>query len=441
VAGEMMRHPEYCWTNGLRTAAAALTIAVTVCLPAAGDTATNVILFIGDGMGPEQVRAARYFKGTNLCFEGWARHGEVRTHSANSLVTESAAAGTAMATGHKAHNGVVSVAIPGDGREYETVLEYLRRKGKRTGLVTTTFVTDATPAVFGAHEVIRSRYAAIAADYFHQSRPNVLFGGGGYGLSVSGATTAGYAVVTDRLGMQALDPATETMVSGQFGLGNMPYEYEGLGDLPHLSEMTETALRVLEHGPHGFFLMVEGGRIDHACHGNDIVNCVRETVEFDHAVHTAQDWASNRTDTLLIVTADHECGGLTVLADNGPGHEPDVEWSSAGHTGTNVGVYAQGPGAERVTGVMDNTDIYRIMMQSQPIVPEAVAINVVSGGGARTSWNARPGDTCRLDAASRLLSALWVPIETVTAETHEVIFVDTNEPTPAARFYRLAVER
>jgi len=186
---------------------------------------------------------------------------------------------------------------------------------------------------------------------------------------------------------------------------------------------------------------VEGGRIDHACHANNITNCVRETVEFDNAVQVALNWAINRTDTLMIVTADHECGGLAVLADNGAGMEPDVAWSSEGHTATNVGVFAWGPGAETVSGVMDNTDIYRSMMKSQPIVPEAVGIGLVPGNGIRTSWNAKPGDTCQLDATGNVIVTNWSCINTTMADTHEVTIMDTNQPMPPSRFYRLVVPR
>jgi alkaline phosphatase len=439
----MMRDSKWRRRSGWVWAVAALAVLASACAPAAfSETATNIILLIGDGMGFEQIKAAGYFKGTNLSFETWARLAEVQTRSASyPTVTDSAAAGTAMATGHKAYNGVVSLANPGDGREYETVLEYLKRKGKRTGLVTTTFMTDATPAVFGAHDLSRSHYAAIAADYLQRSRPNVLFGGGGYGMSVTGAVAAGYSVVTNRLGMQALDTAAEIRVSGQFGSGNMPYEYEGLGELPHLSEMTETALDVLARSTNGFFLMVEGGRIDHACHANNITNCVREMVEFDNAVEVAVNWVSNRTDTLVIVTADHECGGLTVLADNGLGMEPDVLWSSGGHTATNVGVFARGPGAEMIFGGMDNTDIYRVIMRSQPMIPEAVGIGMALGNGIRTDWNVKPGDTCRLDAVNRLSATNWASLHMTTADTHEVTLMDTNQPPPPARFYRLVVPR
>jgi hypothetical protein len=121
--------------------------------------------------------------------------------------------------------------------------------------------------------------------------------------------------------------------------------------------------------------------------------------------------------------------------------EPDVVWSSGGHTATNVGVFALGPGAEMIAGIMDNTDIYRIMMKTQPMVPEGVGIGRAPGNGVRTDWNAKPGDTCRLDATDSLFVTNWSCIDTTTADTHEVTIMDTNQPTPPARFYRLVVAR
>lgn len=336
----------------------ALSFATAVAAPALAD---NVILCIGDGTGLEQIKAGACFKGSALCFAAWTNSGLVTTRSASSAITDSAAAGTALATGHKVNNGVISTALPGDGRELTTFLERARSQGKRTGLVTTTRVTDATPAAFGAHEPSRANYAQIAADYLTRSRPNVLLGGGQTGMSVTGAVAAGYTVVTNRAALLALDTTRESFVSGQFGSGDMPYEQDGLGALPHLSDMTGVALNLLSHGTNGFFLLVEGGLIDHACHGNDIGRCVREVVEFDRAVQAVLNWCSNRTDTLVVVTADHETGGLSVLSGNGEGNLPAVEWKTRGHSATNVGIWARGPKADAVTGILSNTDVYQIL--------------------------------------------------------------------------------
>jgi len=330
----------------------------------------NIVFFIGDGMGFGHVKAAgMYADGVegSLSFEAFPYQAETTTLSANSSITDSAAAATAMATGFKVNNGVISMAYPGDMSELETLLEYFKNRGKSTGLVTTTYITHATPAAFGAHEPARDNLSEIGIDYLNQTRPNVLFGGGANGMSSVSAVQAGYTVVTDWSEMELLDTENITFVSGQFGNTHLPYEYEGLGSLPHLSEMTSKALEILDHDPDGFFLMVEGGRIDHAGHANDIERNVLETVEFSNAVEKAIDWAQQRTDTLILVTADHETGGLAVLQNNGQGNFPDISWSTTGHTEQNVPIYAWGENAELVNGVMDNTDLYKMVIADSDV--------------------------------------------------------------------------
>lgn len=334
--------------------------------PAPTGAAKNIILFIGDGMGFEQVKASgMYATGASgtLSFEAFPFSGSIRTLNAEGGVTDSAASATAMATGAKVSNGVISMSLPGSGIPLMTILEHLKSEGKSTGLVTTTFVTHATTATFGAHEPSRENYSSIADDYLNDARPNVLFGGAKY-VTQYAAAAAGYTVVVDRAGLQALDTEKESMVSGQFGGDNMPYEIDGLGELPHLSEMTLAALRILDNDPDGFFLMVEGGRIDHACHAHDIEQAIWETIEFSNAVAVAMEWRNSHSDTLIIVTADHETGGLHVLANNGAGNLPTVTWGTTGHTSSPVPVFWWGINAELVSGTMENTNIFNIMINS-----------------------------------------------------------------------------
>jgi len=321
----------------------------------------NVIFMIGDGMGYEQIEAAEMFAGTPMSFWSLPYQGMVSTSAANATITDSAASATAMATGVKVNNNVVSLALPGDGSELTTLLEHYQSLGRDTGLVTTTYMTHATPAAFGAHETSRYNKNQIAGDFLNQTKPNVLFGGGGNGLSVATAQAAGYNVVTNTAGMLGLNPATQTYVSGQFGTTHLPYEYDGLGSLPHLSQMTDVALDILDNDPDGFFLMVEGGRIDHAGHSNDLARNIGETLEFSNTVQHVLDWAAGRDDTLVIVTADHETGGMSIVADNGPGVLPTVTWSTDYHTAVDIPVYAWGQHANRITSALDNTDFYDLI--------------------------------------------------------------------------------
>ena len=370
--------------------------------PACAAAPRNVILLIGDGMGLEQVKAAGLYAGGEAGSLAFEKHrlGQMTTHSADRGgpkpgVTDSAAAGTAMATGAKTNNGVI--ARTPDGEDLTTVLEVFARAGKRTGLVTTCPMTHATPAGFAAHVANRHQYDDIAEDYFERSRPNVLFGATypkDKGVDAQQAREAGYEVVTSRHALDAFvkkaDDADDVHVSGQFSSAMMPWEYTGplpekagghevqagatYETAPHLTEMADAAIRLLAPGREGFFLMIEGGTIDWACHANCIERCVAETVEFANTCRRVLDWARQRRDTLVIITADHECGGLKVVRGRGRGNMPEVTWGSKHHTDVPVPVYAIGPGAERLKGEIDNVDLFPVMLgRPAPAAAEAAA--------------------------------------------------------------------
>lgn len=355
-----------CWAMFLMVVASGCGLVESV---DSGPKARNVILLIGDGMGFEQVRAAGMYahgQGGSLFFETLPYQGQMTTHSADAAITDSAASATAMATGYKVDNGVISMAIPGDRRELPTLLELFQQADKKCGLVTTVPLTHATPACFGAHEPSRGNAKEIGQDYLRQTRPAVLFGGGRFGLSAEIAKQAGYVVVQDRKELLALDAKGVVQVMGLFDVagetvkgGGLPYEVDGLGKLPHLSELTEVALAILEKSEKGFFLMVEGGKIDWSGHANDLARNIGETVAFDRAVEVVCRWARGRKDTLIVVTSDHETGGLKVLNNKGQNNEPEVSWGTGGHTDVVVPVYALGIGGESFVGRIDNTDIFK----------------------------------------------------------------------------------
>lgn len=360
-----------------------LTCLLLVATPALAEPPRNVILLVGDGMGFEQVRAASLFahgQEGRLTMEQLPHRGEVVTASADNAVTDSAAGASAMATGHKVNNGVLSLAVPGDAQPYETILEQFAVEGKATGLVSTAHLTHATPAGFASHVGERSAYQSIGQQILGRTQPDLLLGGGGVGLSPDLAEARGYTVVTDRRGLESLDLAQVDRLAGLFGQGYMPYEFDylmridpGYDRLPHLSEMTRAALEMLGRHEEGLFLMIEGARIDHAGHSNLSQNSVHETLEFDNAVREVMTWVHGRDDTLVIVTADHETGDLRVVEGRGRGVYPQMQWHSGGHTGVNVPIFAWGVGAETVQGVIDNTDIYRIMMGMEPQGPAEAA--------------------------------------------------------------------
>lgn len=330
----------------------------------------NIIICVGDGMGFEAVKAASYYasgKTGSLSFEQFPHQAEIATHAANTPMTDSAAAATAMATGHKVNNGVISMEIPGNGTPLKTLLEVAKENNKKAGLVSTTYITHATPACFGAHNAQRNNLGEIAHDYLHLTRPNVLLGGGGNGITEERAESAGYTVITNRSELLELNTGKETYVSGQFGQTNLPYMYDGTDNLPHLSEMVTFALDMLCQHKDGFFLLVEGGRIDHAGHSNDIDRQLLETIEFSNAVQTVFDRVAHDDDTIILVTADHETGGLRVHQNNGQGNVPDISWSTGGHTVSNVPLYGWGKNAEFVDGVMNNTDLIKIVSGNSEI--------------------------------------------------------------------------
>jgi alkaline phosphatase len=311
-------------------------------------------------MGFEQVKAASYYKygiKGNLSFEHFTIKGNVTTYSADNKVTDSAAAATAISTGVKVKNKAISFGS--EGEELTTILEMYKGCSKNTGLVTSAFITHATPASFAAHEENRNSYKKIPKDYFSQTKPDLIFGGGHGGINVEEAENAGYTLITDRESFEKLDTESAQATLAIFGKNHMPYEFDDNSEYPHLSEMAIKALNILDNND-GFFLMIESGRIDHAGHDKKIERNIFETIEFSKTVDAILEWAKDNPQTLIIVTADHETGGLIVKNNKGKGEFPDIEWSSGGgHTASDVPIYSWGIGAEVFEGTLDNTDIFK----------------------------------------------------------------------------------
>lgn len=329
----------------------------------------SVILLIGDGMGVEQAKAASlYVHGVeNALFMHSAPYQNlVHTNNSDQRVTDSAAAATAMATGQKVENRILS--LDADGQPLETALEFFQKRCKSTGIVATSYINHATPAAFAAHQPDRAMLSEIAAEILTQTRPNLLLGGTAEGITAAAAEAAGYTVVRDRTELFAV-PNTVRYLSGQFSQGNMAYEYEHTIGLkpyydwqPHLSEMTRRSLEILSQDPDGFFLMVEGSRIDHAAHANALPHTLFEVIEFDKTVQTIVEWANGRTDVLVVATSDHETGGLTVVNAAGPQEFSNVSWTTGQHTGRPVPIFGwnvQHPDA--ASNDIDNTFIYRLV--------------------------------------------------------------------------------
>lgn len=330
-----------------------------------GPPPCNVIFLIGDGMGNSIVSAARIRKGGadgRLRMDEMPVIGLVRTSSANSLITDSAAAATALACGFKTTNE--TVALTPDGKKTRTILEAALARGMAGGLVVTSSLTDATPAGFGSHVSSRWQNNEIAAELLQTGADLLLGGGYAYFIPksrkgssrvderdlVDEAKNAGYAVCRTKEEMAA---ASGEKIIGLFADKNMDSE-------PSLAEMTAEALRRLDGRKPGFFLVVEGSLIDKFAHDNLLEKVLDQTLHFDEAVGTALDFAKKNGRTLVVVTADHETGGLSINGGTLDGSVLLVSWGSDYHNGATVPLFAFGPGARHFTGFKDNTDIPRI---------------------------------------------------------------------------------
>lgn len=341
-------------------------------LPAiSGGTVDKVILCIGDGMGPNQIALARHKAvgaDKRLWMETLPISGFVRTSSASSAITDSAAAATAMACGVKTNNG--AIGVDADGKAYHSILELAAKQGWRTGLVATCTMSHATPAAFASHVSSRGSEAEIAAQ-MREAKVDVLFGGGRKFWLPKGAKGSGrsdtqdllelarrdsYQIIESRQQMQQLAYGP---VIGLFGLGALTTA----APEPMLDEMAGKALLLLNTKSESFapdpkfFLMIEGSQIDWAGHANDTAGSIRQTLLFDMAVREAIEFARKDKRTLLIITADHETGGLQLEQDKDkPGHLA-ARWTIKGHTNVDVPLFAYGVQAQQFAGTMDNTEI------------------------------------------------------------------------------------
>lgn len=273
----------------------------------------NIIYMIGDGMGHVQLEVARLVKGGPLAMDLFPVQHKAANASLDNAVTDSAAAGTAHATGYRTNNGMVAM-LP-DGRELTSALRIAQAAGKATGVVVTDIVYGATPGSYLATVNNRSEQNAILEQALFRTQPDVLLGGG---LSVFNAIGGAdrlaetpYDFVTTRDALLAWEPISGRKLLGLFASSTMSYELDRPANEPHIVEMVQAALEFLSQSDAGFFLMVEGSRIDHAGHANDLLRGIHETLAFDQAVELVLNFAEERGDTLVVVTADHETGGLT----------------------------------------------------------------------------------------------------------------------------------
>lgn len=337
-----------------------------ICVGDKDNEVKNLIFLIGDGMGLSQVTMLQIEnEGNETSFDRADNVALITTHSANNRVTDSAAAGTALATGRKANNGVLGMM--GDDANYESIIERAIKAGKSTGLITTVYLQHATPAAFYANVPHRDSSELITEQLLN-SNIELLIGGGGYYLKnespVGGSyydafKEKGYSIARSLAEADDVDSGSLLCIVAEKDLKRAKMR----GDF--LPNALSKALELLsnnssKHG-NGFVLMVEGAQIDYAGHANNSKWLLDEMRDFDKTISIAIDYADKNENTLVVVVADHETGGHSVisnetdftLSDSGVGYV----YGTKSHSGVMVPVYLYGCGAELINGVMDNTEL------------------------------------------------------------------------------------
>jgi len=332
----------------------------------AGPQARNLVLVIGDGLGvggTSTASALLHGVRGGLAVEDMATVGLVRTWPIGNLVTDSAASGTAIATGFKTNNRRVSM-LP-DGRKPVTLLEAARRQGLAAGVVTTTALFDATPACFTTHSSSRKQHGEILSSMLDSGLEVML--GGDWGLMREAEKDLETAALVRKFedlegaGYDVVRSADELAAArGERLVGLFP-ERSNLEDAhgPPLEQSVAKALEVLSADPEGFVLVVESEIPDESAHTTDVKSLVAGVAEMDAAVRLILAFAETRSETLVVVTADHDTGALSLARKPKREGHGAIRWSSDRHTSQWVPLFAQGPGAERFDGVLDNTRVGR----------------------------------------------------------------------------------
>ena len=317
----------------------------------------NIIFLIGDGMGlasASMMQLENNYEPT--IFDSADNIALQKTYSLDNRVTDSAASGTALATGFKTNNTMLG-QLP-DGTNPESLMELAADKGKATGLVVTTYLQHATPGAFYAHVPSRHEYATISEQLL-ASDIDIAIGGGmaffkerynNRKKATKAITESGFTLVesldADMSGERILALLADKEIENRTG---------------YLAKATTAAINHLSECEDGFVLMVEGSLIDGMGHGNDAKGQQGEMRDFMEAIEVAVAYAREHTDTLVVVTADHETGGLAIISGNADFNlsEQGVEykWATGGHSGVMVPIYLYGTGAELINGVMENADL------------------------------------------------------------------------------------
>jgi alkaline phosphatase len=344
----------------------------------------SIIIMIGDGMGPTQVEFGRlieYGEEGNSSILRLPYSNQISTNNIDGDTTDSAASATAIATGVKTSNGRIGMNWDAS-KNLTSILKIAEQNNYKTGLIATCQITHATPAGFGAQNESRNNYVNIGEDIANSGVDLILAGGSStsyFGTQISKLESAGFTYVDLKSEMIA---ANTLPLLGLFASGDLPAE--GVRDnntVPSLSQMTAHALSLFDAASVPFFLMIEGSKIDSGGHANDKLYLAHEVIEFEKAVNISTEYAKSKGNVLLLVTGDHETGGLSILSSNlvstlpnstdtieelrakreARANEISVTWSTTGHTSTEVYLNGLGPNADKIMEAEHHINTFSIM--------------------------------------------------------------------------------
>lgn len=309
----------------------------------------NVILLIGDGNGLTQISSSVLANGGDLTLTQLKSIGFLKTQSADDFTTDSAAAGTALATGTKTNNR--AIGVDAQDNSIKNIAELLNENGFNSGCITTDDITGATPAAFYAHRKDRSDEAGIISD-LSKSKLSLLVGGGANALEGRIAQMGFFTLES----IGGIAQSKEKRIAHFISKDDVPSILEGRG--PVLAEATKNGLAFLKAKNAPFFLMVEGAKIDSYGHENYVPGIVSEGIDFDRAITEALKFADVTGNTLVVITADHETSGFSMPQGNLENGMIEGDFTTHDHTGTMVPLFAYGPHSQEFQGVYENTEVY-----------------------------------------------------------------------------------
>lgn len=309
----------------------------------------NVILLIGDGNGLSQISATVFANGGETTLTQLKSIGFIKTASSDDFTTDSAAAGTALATGKKTYNR--SIGMGDDLEPVMNITEFLDKKGILSGCITTDRMVGATPSSFYAHQLDRDHTEQIADDLYKSKLS--LFIGGGRADFDQDFSDSGISLLNT---IEAIGSSKENRVGLFLSENGVPGRLDGRGN--ELAIATKNGLQFLSSKDRPFFLMVEGAKIDSYAHANNVGGIIVEGIDFDMAIKEAISFADRTGNTLVVITADHETGGFTIPQGNMENGTVEGDFTTDDHTATMVPIFAYGPRSQEFQGIYGNEEVF-----------------------------------------------------------------------------------